>query len=69
VRTDDPELFPEGALAGEDETSGPAAPDLEIFVSPLGYISNGLVDSPLEDSLGLHVTLLRLIFYLHIPSF
>lgn len=43
----------------EDATSGPDAPDLEMFVSPMGYIDHGLVPTPKVDTLGLHMTLLR----------
>jgi len=58
VRADDKTLFPDGE-APEDATSGSEAPDLELFVTPMGYGKHGLADMPVEDSLGLHITLLR----------
>jgi choline dehydrogenase len=60
MRSDDTTLFPDAAeIEIEDTTSGPNAPDLELFVSPVGYSDNGMADTPIEDSMGLHITLLR----------
>lgn len=61
-RSDDPVLFAPHTSpppAVEDTTSGPNAPDLEFFVSPVGYIKCGMGDLPNVDSFGLHMTLLR----------
>ena len=58
VRADDKALFPEGETT-VDTTSGPEAPDLELFVSPMGYRRHGTAPMPLADAFGLHATLLR----------
>jgi len=62
-RSTDPVLFSQQTAAAppalsEDSTSGPHAPDLELFVSPMGYGKTGLF-APNLDTLGLHVALLR----------
>lgn len=58
VRSSDPKLFSEGPLA-EDTTSGPGAPDIEIFFSPLSYIEHGDHHLPSGHYFGLHTVLLR----------
>ncbi|KAN0134588.1 hypothetical protein V8E53_007734 [Lactarius tabidus] len=61
-RSDDPVLFAPHTSPPplpEDTTSGPNAPDLEFFVTPVGFINSGMGDLPNVDSLGLHMTLLR----------
>ncbi|KAI9439766.1 GMC oxidoreductase [Lactarius indigo] len=60
-RSDDPVLFaPHTAPPpSEDSTSGPNAPDLELFVTPVGYTKSGNGLLPNVDSFGLHMTLLR----------
>ncbi|KAI0027500.1 GMC oxidoreductase [Vararia minispora EC-137] len=60
VRSDDATLFPEAEKNSlEDTASGPEAPDLEMFVTPFGYSNHGMLQTPTEDSLGLHLTMLR----------
>lgn len=62
-RSDDPVLFaPHMApppSAAEDSTSGSNSPDLELFVTPVGYTKSGNGLLPNVDSFGLHMTLLR----------
>ncbi|KAH9995649.1 GMC oxidoreductase [Russula compacta] len=61
-RSTDPVLFPDTAVLpahSEDSTSGPHAPDLEFFVSPVGYTTALKGILPNVDMLGLHMTLLR----------
>ncbi|KZT67977.1 GMC oxidoreductase [Daedalea quercina L-15889] len=43
----------------EDSTSGPTAPDIEIFFTPMGYLSHGQVDFPQGHYFGVHAVLLR----------
>ena len=60
VRTDDPKLFPksEEPPLAEDSTSGPESPDLELFVTPLGY--NVHNPGPItEPTFGVHAVALR----------
>ncbi|KZV65546.1 GMC oxidoreductase [Peniophora sp. CONT] len=59
VRSDDKAFFGDSSPIPEDTTSGPSAPDLEMLVTPMGYSNHGLAETPLADSLGLHMTLLR----------
>ena len=59
MRSDDKALFGDDSPAPEDATSGPSAPDLEMLATPMGYVNHGLTPTPLADSLGLHMTLLR----------
>jgi len=57
---DDPKLFPksEEPPLREDSTSGPECPDLELFVTPMGY--NVLTPEPItEPSFGVHAVALR----------
>ena len=44
IRADDPKLFPDSQEypLGEDSTSGPKCPDLELLVSPMPFNSRGL---------------------------
>ncbi|KAH9041610.1 GMC oxidoreductase [Lactarius pseudohatsudake] len=61
-RSDDPVLFaPHMAPppTAEDSTSGSNSPDLELFVTPVGYTRSGNGLLPNIDSFGLHMTLLR----------
>ncbi|KAH8990270.1 GMC oxidoreductase [Lactarius akahatsu] len=61
-RSDDPVLFaPHMAPLPtvEDSTSGSNSPDLELFVTPVGYTRSGNGLLPNIDSFGLHMTLLR----------
>jgi len=62
-RSADPTLFPQHTDAlpahTEDSTSGPDAPDLELFVSPMGYTASGEGQLPNVDMFGLHLSLLR----------
>ncbi|KAH9030564.1 GMC oxidoreductase [Lactarius hengduanensis] len=61
-RSDDPVLFaPHMAPppTAEDSTSGSNSPDLELFVTPVGYTKSGNGLLPNIDSFGLHMTLLR----------
>jgi len=60
-RSSDPTLFPsaEYPTHPEDTSSGPDAPDLEFFVTPLGYLRGGTMNLGLHPSMGLHMTLLR----------
>ena len=60
VRADDPKLFQksEEPPLAEDSTSGPECPDLELFVSPMGY--NTLTpDLFKETAFGVHAVALR----------
>ncbi|KAJ7640029.1 GMC oxidoreductase [Mycena polygramma] len=59
VRSFDPTLFPPEAfpVQVEDCTSGDNAPDLELTITPTGYLDHGRVMLP--DALGLHIVLLR----------
>ncbi|TFY63176.1 hypothetical protein EVG20_g6436 [Dentipellis fragilis] len=58
-RSDDPKLFPESDAAIKAASSGPGAPDLELFDSPIGYKSNLKTELPNVDSMSLHLVLLR----------
>ncbi|KAJ7453616.1 GMC oxidoreductase [Mycena galericulata] len=60
-RSSDPSLFRSDVYPEiiEDTTSGTDAPDLELFVSPLGYLKHAQTKLPNRKSLGLHVVLLR----------
>ncbi|KAF7362514.1 GMC oxidoreductase 9 [Mycena venus] len=60
-RSSDPSLFPPDVYPAviEDTTSGADAPDLEFFVSPLGYLKHAQTRLPNRKSLGLHIVLLR----------
>jgi choline dehydrogenase len=60
-RSSDIALFPanEYPQVIEDTTSGKVAPDLELFVSPIGYLKHAQTRLPNRTSLGLHLVLLR----------
>ncbi|KAF8198299.1 alcohol oxidase [Mycena galopus ATCC 62051] len=60
-RSSDPSLFPSDIYPQiiEDMTSGTDAPDLELFVSPVGYLKHAQTRLPNRKSLGLHIVLLR----------
>lgn len=59
LRANDPKLFsdPQESPLAEDSTSGPECPDLELFVTPIGYnITNPNIDEP---TFGMHAVALR----------
>ena len=58
VRANDPKIFPASQVAPltEDSTSGPECPDIELFVSPMGYTSTGPFT---ETCFGVHAVALR----------
>ena len=60
IRTDDPKLFPnsEEPPLVEDSTSGPECPDLELFVTPVGY-NVFAPDSITAPAFGVHAVALR----------
>ncbi|KAM5535009.1 hypothetical protein V8D89_011382 [Ganoderma adspersum] len=62
VRSDDPALFPpseyqEGSY--EDTSSGPGAPDIEVFFTPTGYLKHGMVSMGPQHYFAVHGVLLR----------
>lgn len=65
IRSDDPQLFPPSQFPPEtlpeDLTTGPGAPDIELFNTPLSYLEHGLKGSacPGEYTFALHSVLLR----------
>ncbi|KAH9902635.1 GMC oxidoreductase [Cubamyces lactineus] len=63
VRSTDPQLFPADEYppekAPEDTTSGPGAPDIELFFAPVGYKDHGSGVLPPGDYFSLHGVLLR----------
>ena len=60
-RSSDPKLFPTEKYPThpEDSTSGPECPDLEFFVTPMGYKGHGRTILPVGNTMGLHMVLLR----------
>lgn len=60
-RSDDPTIFPkeEYPTAIEDSTSGPDAPDVEMFTTPMAYIDHSTVVLPSLHTFAMHVVLLR----------
>ena len=59
IRADDPKVFPdpqEPPLA-EDSTSGPECPDIELFVTPMGYDLTG--EDITDPAFGVHAVALR----------
>ncbi|KAG6839846.1 hypothetical protein C0991_011120 [Blastosporella zonata] len=60
VRSDDPVLFPKEEYPEvlEDTTSGPGAPDLELFSTPLAYKEHGKIGFDVH-TYALHVYLVR----------
>ncbi|KAI0671884.1 GMC oxidoreductase [Trametes maxima] len=63
VRSTDPKLFPPDEFPPEknpeDTTSGPGAPDIELFFSPVGYKQHSGDNMPPAHYFGLHGVLLR----------
>jgi len=63
VRSSDTALFPPQEFpserTSEDTTSGPNAPDIEIFCSPMAYLEHGERKFPSGHHFGLHAVLLR----------
>ncbi|OBZ72180.1 hypothetical protein A0H81_07611 [Grifola frondosa] len=63
VRSDDPVLFPREEYppeqVEEDTTSGPGAPDIELFFTPMAYRQHGQVILLPEHYFALHAVLLR----------
>jgi len=61
VRASDPVLFPPELFPTkvEEVASGPGAPDLEIYASPLGYIDHGFGKVPEGDLMTMSALLLR----------
>ncbi|KAF8516688.1 alcohol oxidase [Hysterangium stoloniferum] len=59
VRSDDKKLFPPDKYKVKDETSGPNAPDLELFFVPVGYTEHGCGPVPPGDLGTLGAVLLR----------
>ncbi|KAI0091167.1 alcohol oxidase [Irpex rosettiformis] len=65
VRSDDPALFPPEKYSEwstpEDTTTGKAAPDLEMFLSAMGYKDNAQTefDHPTGYTFGMHAVCLR----------
>ncbi|TBU48594.1 GMC oxidoreductase [Dichomitus squalens] len=62
VRSDDPALFPPSQFPEkryEDTTSGPGAPDIELFFTPTAYLKHGMGYLPPYHYFGLHGVLLR----------
>lgn len=60
IRSGDPELFgaAESSPLSEDTTSGPNAPDIELFVSPVGYQEHG-AGKIAKNCFAVHGVLLR----------
>lgn len=60
IRSRDSELFgaSETSPLPEDSTSGPGAPDIELFVSPVGYQEHGAVEIA-PSTFAVHGVLLR----------
>lgn len=59
IRADDRKVFPdphEPPLTG-DSTSGPECPDIELFVSPMGYTP--FVQNFTDPTFGVHAVALR----------
>ncbi|KAI0648961.1 GMC oxidoreductase [Trametes meyenii] len=63
VRSTDPKLFPPDEFPPEnnpeDTTSGPGAPDIELFFTPVGYKRHSGDNMPPEHYFGSHGVLLR----------
>ena len=61
VRSTDPTLFPPEEFPDkvEDVTSGPGAPDIEMFLTPAGYLKHGQVKIEPRHYYALHAVLLR----------
>ncbi|CCM03610.1 uncharacterized protein FIBRA_05748 [Fibroporia radiculosa] len=63
VRSSDPKLFPPNDFPIEedieDTTSGPGAPDIEFFHTPVAYMEHGIRMFPKGHYFALHAVLLR----------
>ncbi|KAH9945051.1 GMC oxidoreductase [Epithele typhae] len=62
VRATDPSLFPPDKFPPseiEDVSSGPGAPDIELFCTPAGYLKHGMVKMESLHYFALHAILLR----------
>ncbi|TFK90489.1 GMC oxidoreductase [Polyporus arcularius HHB13444] len=62
VRSTDPKLFPPDQYPADhidDQTSGPGAPDIELFFSPMGYLKHGQGKLRPGHYFSLHGVLLR----------
>ena len=59
IRADDPKLFPDSQEypLGEDSTSGPKCPDLELIVTPMSFSAWGLKLT--EPAFAVHAIALR----------
>ena len=59
IRADDTKLFtdPHELPLTEDSTSGPECPDIELFVSPMGYST--FAQDFTDPSFGVHAVALR----------
>lgn len=69
VRSTDPTVFPpnkyDPSKIEQDSTSGPNAPDLEIYYTPLGFAPprTGVVMPHEVNHFGMHAVLLRYVIY------
>ena len=62
VRSTDPALFPRSRNPKDeiiDTTSGPGAPDLEVFFTPAAYLKQNAEKLRHDHYFGLHAVLLR----------
>lgn len=65
LRSTDPALFPaptfDAHSAPEDAATGPDAPDIELFCSPMAYSGGGIEEPPAwgTDAFALHAVVLR----------
>ena len=62
VRSTDPALFPRREHSKDeiiDTTSGPGAPDLEVFFTPAAYLKQNAEKLRRDHYFGLHSVLLR----------
>ena len=61
VRSTDPKIFSPEEFQDtiEDVSSGPGAPDIEMFCTPAGYLKHGLVKIEPRHYYALHAVLLR----------
>lgn len=59
IRADDKKVFPDpdDPPLTEDSTSGPECPDLELFVTPMGY--NNFIPDVTNPAFGVHAVALR----------
>ncbi|QRV97668.1 GMC oxidoreductase [Ceratobasidium sp. AG-Ba] len=59
-RSDDPKLFPGLPALGEDTSSGPSAPDIELIPFPLGFKNHGKEKIADGDLMSISTIVLRL---------